>query len=65
MFGHDNDSGRACACFRRAAGVVAVEEIVEAGHVRRVRRSPGVAQLLEVEDAGRLERLEERRDQSR
>jgi hypothetical protein len=32
--------------------MLAVQEVVEAGLVRRVRRGAGVTELFEVEDAG-------------
>ena len=65
MLGHDHDARCAGARLSRTPRVMAVQEVVEPGHVRGMRRCSRVAELLEVEDAGRLERLEQRGDQSR
>jgi len=51
--------GRAGARLARATRVVAVQEVVEAGRVRRVGGRTCVAELFEVEDASRLELFEE------
>ena len=59
MLWHKHDAGRAGARLARPARVVAMEEVAEAGRVRRVGWCSRVAQLFEVENASRLERIEE------
>jgi len=58
---HHDDAGRAGAGLRCTTRVVAMQEVVEARRVRRMRGCACVAELLEVEDAGRAERAGEAR----
>jgi hypothetical protein len=52
VLGHYHEPGRTGARLSRARRMLAVQEVVEAGLVRRVRRGAGVTELFEVEDAG-------------
>jgi hypothetical protein len=52
VLGHDDDSRRTGARFGRATCVMAVQKIVEARLVSRVRWRPGIAKLFEIEDTG-------------